>query len=473
MQLISLLPATRGTKPRLISRPYTGESTAFKMPTTNVRWMVFALAAGASFLLYLHRYSWNLVGPELTKQFSLTNLQAGMVFSLFYYSYATLQIPSGIAIDRFGPHKFLAFISAAWSLALVAIAQSSSFIVLVCMRLLFGATQAGCYPALTQVTRQWFPFRQRTLVQGWVATTFGRAGGAMSSIILGTLLMGYCELTWQSAVAVLGVVGLGFSVLFLWLFRNTPQDHPWSNAAEIDLIRNSEENDRANLVVSAEMKHLPVGVAMRSSSIRFFTMQQFLDAGSDVAFVWLIGAYFLDVHQLDFKAIGLLTSMPLWGGALGGIAGGWLNDWLIRNTRNRRWSRSAVGFIGKAIGCVLLGLVAMQTSPTSVAVCLFAAKFFSDWSQPTTWGACTDLGGRFSATVFSIVNTAGTIGGIAMPLIFGWLLDRFTSHQNTGNDLVSTTNWNPLFLLMAAMYLGSGICWLLVDCTKSLETGNS
>ena len=80
-----------------------------------------------------------------------------------------------------------------------------------------------------------------------------------------------------------------------------------------------------------------------------------------------------------------------------------------------------------------------------------AAKFFSDWSQPTTWGACTDLGGRFSATVFSIINTAGTLGGVAMPIVFGTtVLDRFTDTSTgdivTGLD-VATTDWNPLFVL--------------------------
>jgi len=98
-----------------------------------------------------------------------------------------------------------------------------------------------------------------------------------------------------------------------------------------------------------------------------------------------------------------------------------------------------------------------------------AAKFFSDWSQPTTWGTCTDLGGRFSATVFSIINTAGTLGGVAMPLVFGGLLDWFTSKVPLDGQVVETTDWGPLFYLLSGMYLASGLCWLLVDCTKKIE----
>jgi hypothetical protein len=35
--------------------------------------------------------------------------------------------------------------------------------------------------------------------------------------------------------------------------------------------------------------------------------------------------------------------------------------------------------------------------------------------------------------------------------------------------MTATTDWNPLFGLLAVMYLGSGGCWLLIDCTRSLD----
>ncbi len=427
---------------------------------TNIRWRVFALACGASFLLYLHRYTWNLVGPQLQKDFGLTNTEAGFLFSLFYYTYAGGQIPSGVIIDRFGPHRFLAAIIAAWSGAIAIIGQTPVLGVLGVARLLFGAAQAGCYPALTKATRSWFPASSRTTIQGWIATTFGRAGGAMSPIILGTLLMGWWGLSWQTSLGVLGLIGVAYAGIFGLLFRNTPADHPGVNEAERKLIAEGQAPASATVTTP-----LPASRAWKSRSLRFFVVQQFLDAGSDVAFVSLIGTFFLRARGFDIAKTGWLASLPLWGGALGGIAGGWLNDRAIASTGSRRWSRSGVGFVGKVVGCVLLAMVVPQTDGTMAALFLMGAKFFSDWSQPTTWGACTDLGGRYSATVFSIVNTAGTTGGIVMPILFGAVLDLFTTKTPGG----PVTDWNPLFLLLALMYLGSGVCWLLVDCTKSLD----
>ena len=56
-----------------------------------------------------------------------------------------------------------------------------------------------------------------------------------------------------------------------------------------------------------------------------------------------------------------------------------------------------------------------------------------------------------------------------MPYVFGTLLDWNTTHRLIDNAETSVTNWAPLFALLALMYLASGITWLLIDCTDSLE----
>ena len=284
----------------------------------------------------------------------------------------------------------------------------------------------------------------------------------MSPIILGTVLMGFCGLSWQVALGVMGLAGIAFGVAFLILFRNSPAEHPQVNDLERELIAEGS-------TVQGQHGTLPLSRAIRSRSLLCFTVQQFMDAGSDVVFVSLIGKYFLNRHGLDIKNAGWLTSLPLWGGALGGIAGGWLNDHLIRTSGSRRWTRSGIGFVGKIIGCAMLYVVSVQSEPIAAGIALMFAKFFSDWSQPTVWGTCTDLGGRCSATVFSIINTAGTLSGVVMPLVFGILLDWNTVKHAVNGEMITKTDWGPLFLLLAAMYLTSGVFWLFIDCTKSLE----
>ena len=430
---------------------------------TRRRWLVFFMAAATSWFLYLHRYTWNFIRPQLEDEYGFTNTELESLFSLFNVTYSVGQIPSGIACDYFGPHVFLSLIVLLWSLLLPGFGMTGSRTGLAGLRLAFGLCQAGAYPALTNVTRNWFPRSTRTAVQGAVASLAGRGGGAMSSIIMGSLLMGLLGLSWQASLWVLAAAGVLFALLFALTFRNGPEADRHANAAEVDLIRGDDPPPSDGPAM------LPFGRTLRSRSLLVFVFQQFLNAGADYIYVAVMGSYFLTARRFDEAVAGLLVSLPLWGGALGGAAGGILNDGLIRLTGNRRWSRSAVGFLGKALasGCMLIAI--QQQSGVAAALWLFVVKFFSDWTQPTVWGTCTDLGGRFSATVFSIVNTAGSVGMIVTPLFGGLLLDRYSERQLIDGVEQVVTNYNPLFAVVAGMYLASAACWLLIDCTRTLD----
>lgn len=431
---------------------------------TNVRWLVFALACGSSWFLYLHRYTWNFVGPELQKEYGFSNTQMGTLFTMFSPTYGGGQIPSGILSDLIGPHIFLGTIIILWALVLPCFGLTGNFYGLSGLRLTFGAAQSGCYPNLSRITRTWFPVRSRTIMQGWIASFSGRTGGAASAIIMGLLF--WAGLSWQTCLLVMGGVGLLFGIAFLILFRNTPEQDPRVNQAELNLIREGDEASKEAPAI------LPFRRVMRSRNMWSFVIQQVMSAGADVIYVSLMGKYFLErfgaeqesgdvagiesAEGFDIVITAILVSLPLFGGALGGMLGGFCNDWMMRLTGSRRWGRSLVGFTGKFLACILMFVAISQESRMAAGSALFAVKFFSDWSQPTVWGTCTDLGGRYSATVFGIINTSGTVGGLISPIVFGLILD--------------LADWSVLFSTVAAMYIISAVCWFMIDCTKSIES---
>lgn len=429
---------------------------------TSRRWIIFALAAGTSFLLYLHRYTWVMVRPEVEREYSLDGTEMGMLDAAFNLSYTLGQVPGGVFCDIFGPHMFLGVIIALWSLAL-PMTGYGGFWGIGAGRLVFGAAQAGCYPSLAKVTRLWIPFSQRTSLQGLIASFFGRGGGAVSTLAFGFLLG--AGMPWRNALLVMGAVGLGFAGLFIWLCRNSPDEDPQVNDAERDLIREGESE------ASDAPAVLPASVALKNSSMRWFVVQQYMNAGADFIYSTLMGSYFVATHNVEDKVIlGLLASLPLFGGAVGGIVGGIINDVLIRTTGSRKKARRVVGSVGKVLATVFLFLAVTSGSPMVGAWLLFVTKFFSDWTQPTVWGTSTDLGGRYSATVFSIINASGCIGGVVTPILAGYILDRYTttSVDALGNQL-SVVNYQPVFLLVGLMYLLSAACWMMIDSTDSLE----
>lgn len=429
---------------------------------TRRRFLVFWLASAASFLLYLHRYTWNLIRPELQSEYGFSNTTLEGLGTAFYGTYAFGSIPSGVVIDLFGPHLVLVSIVLVWSLLLPFHGVTGNVWCLGGVRLLFGAAQTGTYPALSQVTRTWFPRRSRTQVQGWVASFFGRGGGALSSVLMGTLLMGWCGLSWRMALLVMSVPGVVFAVVLWVLFRNSPEDDPLANEAERELIRGDERTGpEARGIISTQR-------VLANTSLRVMVVQQFMNAGADVVYTLVLGSFFASLGVSDMKSLGWMVSLPLIGGAFGGITGGMLNDMLILRLGSR-WGRSLVGVCGKSLAAVSLFVAISQPTAERVALGLFFVKFFTDWTQPTVWGTCTDIGGRFSGTVFSIVNTAGNVGALIMPLVYGPLLDLFTHETLVGREVTRVTNFTPMFVVVGGLYIGAGICWLLIDCTSRVD----
>ena len=98
------------------------------------------------------------------------------------------EIPTGWLGDRLGPKKVLARIVLCWLLftaltGLVVGTGLAALVMLLCVRFLFGAGEAGAYPNIARGTRNWFPFAERGRAQGLV-WTFGRWGGAVAPVLI-------------------------------------------------------------------------------------------------------------------------------------------------------------------------------------------------------------------------------------------------------------------------------------------------
>jgi sugar phosphate permease len=432
---------------------------------TKIRWLVFALACATSWMLYLHRYTFNFIGPALTREYGYTPEQVGAMFGLFYVTYGAVQIPAGLACDIRGTRLFLAVSVCLWSLAIALFGTTGNVRALTALRLFFGGAQAGAYPALAKISRSWFPRSVRTTMQGVVATTSGRLGGAMSPIVMATLLMGYGGLSWRAALWVMAGAGILFAVGFTLLFRENPEGDDRVNDEERALVAEGESAGESSL---SARPSLPWRQALRSWSLGALSIQQAFAAGADAIYVYLMGPFFLDRYGVDIKSAGLYASLPLIGGAIGGLAGGWLND-RARGLLGVRWGRSAVGFTGPVVASLLMLVVTRQPSALAAGLGLLAVKFFVDWNQPTTWGAASDLGGRFTGTAFAIVNTAGTITSVLCPPLFGRILHASTTEAMVAGKLVQQVNYGPLLAVIAAIYAACGVTWLAIDCRQRLD----
>lgn len=416
--------------PDFPERPLVDAAPTPTAGPTRVRWMIFALACGTSFVLYLHRYTWGIVKKDVGEEFGWSEFQLGWLDGAFSASYGFGQIPSGVLCDWFGPHLLLGTIIISWSLAMGAVAVAVGYVSMISARIAFGLTQAGCYPTLSKVTKLWFPLSVRTSVQGWIATFFGRGGGAVSFVLVGTVLLGWLELSWREALVVLTVAGCLFGVLFILLFRNTPKDHPWANDAETELVTEGIPE-----VSQATRTKLKWSAVLKSGNLRFFFLQQFTSAFADNVYVYWIPLFLLTAKSVDMKSAGWMSAVPLVGGAIGGMLGGILQNYLILRTGNRRWSRSSIGLIGKFLATVFIFVSLAFNEAVWIVSIFFVVKFFSDWSQPTVWGTITDIAGPGAASLFGANNTFGSVAGFLAGPLMGLTImtfsDRYPAPEET------------------------------------------
>jgi MFS family permease len=194
---------------------------------TRIRYVVLAWFCTLSMITYIDRVCIKQVQGDMQRDLGLTGSQFSWAFSAFALAYALFEIPTGWLGDRLGPKKVLARIVLCWLFftALTGLIFGTGLVALVMLlavRFLFGAGEAGAYPNIARGTRNWFPFAERGRAQGMV-WTFGRWGGAIAPLLIVALTVPFDALGWQGwrfGFVLLAILGLAWVWGFVVWFRD-------------------------------------------------------------------------------------------------------------------------------------------------------------------------------------------------------------------------------------------------------------
>jgi len=420
---------------------------------TRVRWIVFCLGCGTSWVLYLHRYTFALIKPKLAEEFDLGETELGAMDTAFSLSYASVQFPTGLLGDLAGVDGLLFALILVWSMALAMHAWAPTTKWLYAARALFGAAQAGCFALVGRLTRSWFPSRSRTTAQGWIGVSSGRIGGLCANLLFAGVMIGVFKMDWRLALYLLAGIGVAHSIGVLSLLRNSPREHPWSNEAEAELVEGdtvTSAGEPRRLKFRELLSRMDRRSLLNLAAIN--AVSTFSSIADQVYSNW-IPLFLSSVYALEFKEMGIYSALPLLGGACGGVIGGFISDWLIRRLGNRRWARSLVGSVGKGLAAITLAasVIFFYDNPYKFCGMLFVVKLFADISLTSRWGTVTDIGGPVTASVFAFNNSVASLIAGMFPVVYGFVAEHH--------------GWRPVFWIACAAYVACSATWLLVNCT--------
>ena len=190
---------------------------------TRIRWIVAGLLGAAGTIAYLDRIVISNVVVEIREELNLSSFQLGWVLTAFLIGYGLMQVPMGRLGDVRGIRFALPTIVVLWSLMTGLTPLAVSFAMLFWVRVGFGMAQAGVFPLSVPGIRRWFPLESRTTGQGFVISC--TRGGAILAMVSAPAIQ---AVGWKLSFGFCAVLGVVWSLFFLFYFRERPALHPAS-----------------------------------------------------------------------------------------------------------------------------------------------------------------------------------------------------------------------------------------------------
>lgn len=381
---------------------------------SRVRWRIFAIIFGLTVINLVDRVSLSIAMPTIAREFQLTPAVQGLILSSFFWAYALLQIPGGWLIDRYGPRRVIGWSTGLWGVFQTLAAFASGGLSLIFARVALGAAEAPLFPAGGKLNSLWLASSERG--RGAVLMDCGGPLG----VALGGLLIAYLIAvfgSWRTAFFIAGIATLAMAWLAWRYLRDDPATHPGVNAAELARIN---EGRTTSVAQAAKAGAQGLGIARRSLAGILLGR-----ASWAMVFFGLLTwgpSYLAQARGFDIKGIGAATFVIFLCGAAGSLVGGFFCDLLVRQGVRRGLAAKGLLSCSGLVALAVFLLLPRLSDPYAAVALLSLTAFFLMWgslywSFPALLAAPARVG-----LIGGVMNLAGSLGGIAVPILVGLLL---------------------------------------------------
>ncbi|QWF80561.1 Putative tartrate transporter [Amycolatopsis sp. CA-230715] len=382
------------------------------------------------FVNYLDRVNIGFAGPNgMNAELGLTATAFGFASGVFFLGYLVLEVPSNLALHRFGARRWMARIMITWGIVATVMAFVPNPTTLIVLRFLLGVAEAGFFPGIILYLTYWFPASQRAKAVALFMAAIpvsSAIGSTVSSLLIahGGGVFGLSG--WRFMFLVEGVPAILLAVVTWFYLTDRPEKAKWLTAEERTWLSNELETERK--ATEAE-HHWPLRKALTHPRILGLAFVYFGIAYGLYALGFFLPTIISGFSQqfgskLTTTQAGLVNAIPYAVGAVVMVLWARHGD----RTGERKWHVALPMLLGGIAIPVALYLGNPYAAMVAVTVCAVGvcAALPTFWALPSNF-----LSGAAAAGGIALINSLGNISGFAAPYVTGWLRD-LTGSQRSG-----------------------------------------
>ncbi|WP_295848536.1 MFS transporter [Tardiphaga sp.] len=380
------------------------------------RYWIYLLLFCLSAINYVDRIALSVSSQAIAKEFDLSPVALGYLFSSFLWTYILCLLPMGMLVDRYGTRISNAVSISVWSIATMLTGAAGSFSALIATRLAMGAGEASTFPAGIRTIREWVPVGERGVATA-IFNSGAYAGPAFGAIFLAWISSIW---GWRGSFVIAGAIG--FVWLAAWLiWFNKPEKVSWLGAEERQKILS--ERDVVEKAVAVTGSASKLRDLLREKSMWGLALTQGCAVYTQYLFLTWLPSYLQATRDISILKTGLYTAISYGLAVILGIALGRLSDLILTPATVRQGGRRKMVVIMMLCSSIILaapfvssvwGIVALVTvslTGISTAISMNFALANDLLRNPQDAGKAT-----------SIMVVGGNVFGVMAPIVTGYVI---------------------------------------------------